>query len=167
MEKSLKSRPRKKTRKTPPRHETYIKSYPRDGKTHTFRSAVLAKKMCFFDKMFMIRVAMGAVKIRIYPEASPFRSDAYFECPGAQKNHFLNTRTFLKICFKNMFRNKFFFGTYDLEKSFPEKWGLGSPFWVGGQARKMTPVIYPLVFKNFLVTKIVAVGATEIIPKDF
>ena len=43
----------------------------------------------FFYKMFMIRVAMGAVKIRIDLEASPFRGDAYFEGPGAQKKHFL------------------------------------------------------------------------------
>ena len=81
-------------RKSRPRHEKYIQSCPRDGKTHIFRSAVLAKILCFFDKMFMIRVAMGAVKIRIDPEASPFRGDAYFEGPGAQKNHFLNNRTF-------------------------------------------------------------------------
>ena len=79
---------RKKTRKSRPRHEKYIKSCPRDGKTHIFRSAVLAKILCFFDKMFMIRVAMGAVKIRIGPEASVFRGDAYFDGPGAQKYHF-------------------------------------------------------------------------------
>ena len=82
------TRERKKTRKSRPRHDKYIQSCPRDGKTHIFRSAVLAKILCFFDKMFMIRVAMGAVKIRIDPEASPFRGDAYFEGPGAQKNTF-------------------------------------------------------------------------------
>ena len=89
-EKSLKSRPRKKkkTRKSRPRHEKYINSCPRDGKTCIFRSAVLANFLCFFDKMFMIRVAMGAVKIRIGPEASVFRGDAYFDGPGAQKYHF-------------------------------------------------------------------------------
>ena len=132
MEKSLKSRPRKKTRKTPPRHETYIKSYPRDGKTHIFRSAVLDKSLCFFDKMFMMRVAMGEVKIRIDPEASPFRGDAYFEGPGAQKKHFLNTWTFLNLFFKHIFRNKSFSGHIFLETSFPEKMGLGSPFWAWG-----------------------------------
>ena len=51
-------------------------------KTHIFRSAVLGKILCFFDKVFTIRVAMGAVKIRIDLEASPFRGDAYFEGPG-------------------------------------------------------------------------------------
>ena len=42
----------------------------------------------FFYKMFMIPVAVGAVKIRIGPEASVFRGDAYFDGPGAQKYHF-------------------------------------------------------------------------------
>ena len=62
--------------------EKNIKSRPGDGKTHIFRSAVLGKILCFFDKVFTIRVAMGAVKIRIDLEASPFRGDAYFEGPG-------------------------------------------------------------------------------------
>ena len=52
--------------------------------------------------MFMIRVAMGAVKIRIDLEASPFRGDAYFEGAGAQKIHFLNNRIFLNIFFKKI-----------------------------------------------------------------
>ena len=144
MQKSLKSK-----EKNAPEMNKSIQSRPRDGKTHIFRSAVLAKILCFFDKMFMIRVAMGAIKIRIDPEASPFRGDAYFEGPGAQKNHFLNNKTFLKIFFKHIFRKKSFSGHIFLEKSFPEKMGLGSPLWVGGQGREITPVIYPLVFKNF------------------
>ena len=56
-------------------------------KTHIFRSAVLGKFLFFFEQVFTIRVAMGAVEIRIAPEASPFRGDAYFEGLGAQKNH--------------------------------------------------------------------------------
>ena len=51
----------------------------------------------FFDKMFMIRVAMGDVNFKIVPEASVFRDDAYFDGPGAQKYHF---------------RRKMFFGKY-------------------------------------------------------
>ena len=84
----------------------------------------------------MIRVAMGAVKIRIDPEASPFRGDAYFEGPGAQKNLFLNNRTFLKVFFKNMFR-KNVFGTYIffLNKSFPEN-GVGVSLLGGGSGPK-------------------------------
>ena len=99
---------RKKTSKSRPRHDKYIQRCPRDGKTHIVRSAVRAKLLVFLTKMFMIRVAMGAVKIRIDPEASPFRGDAYVEGPGAQTNHFLNNRTFLKICFKNVVRKKRF-----------------------------------------------------------
>ena len=57
-------------------------------KTHIFRSAVLGKILSCFEQVFTIRVAMGAVEIRIAPEASPFRGDAYFEGLGAQKNHF-------------------------------------------------------------------------------
>ena len=50
MEKSLNSHPRKrKTRKTRPRHEKYIKCCLRDGKTHIFRSAVLAIFCVFLD----------------------------------------------------------------------------------------------------------------------
>ena len=85
----------------------------------------------------MIRVAMGAVKIRIDPEASPFRGDAYFEGPGAQKNHFLNNRTFLKIMFKHIFRKTSFSGHIFLEKSFPEKWGYGLPFGWGVRPEKL------------------------------
>ena len=74
---------------------------------HIFFVVPYSLKCCVFvDKMFMIRVAMGAVKIRIDPEASPFRGDAYFEGPGAQKNHFLNDMTFLEI-----FSEKIVFGT--------------------------------------------------------
>ena len=41
-----------------------------------------------FDILFMIRVAMGDVNFKIVPEASVFRDDAYFDGPGAQKDHF-------------------------------------------------------------------------------
>ena len=97
--------------------------------------------------MFMIRVAMGAVKIRIDPEASPFRGDAYFEGPGAQTNHFLNNMIFLNIFFKNSFRTNRFRDIFLLKNRF-RKNGVGVSLLGGGQARKMTPVIYPLVFKN-------------------
>ena len=65
-----------------------IQSRPRDGKTHVFRSDVHANILRFFDKVFMIRVAMGDVNFKIVPEASVFRDDAYFDGPGAQKDHF-------------------------------------------------------------------------------
>ena len=56
---------------------------------HIFvRSDVHAKILRFFDKMFMIRVAVGDVNFKIVPEASVFRGDAYFDGPGAQKDHF-------------------------------------------------------------------------------
>ena len=45
--------------------------------------------------------------------------------------------------------------------------GLGATLVLGGRARKITPLIYPLILKTFLVTKRVAVGATEIIPSYF
>ena len=61
-------------------------------KTHMFRSAVLGKCLNLFEQVFTIRVAMGAVEIRIAPEASPFRGDASCEGLGAQKNH----------CWKNL-----------------------------------------------------------------
>ena len=87
--------------------------------------------------------------------------------PGL-RNIIFEEKGFFGTYFSNIFSEKnHFSGHIFLEKSFPEKMGSGSPFLAGGQARKITPVIYPLVFKNFLVTKIVAVGATEIIPKDF
>ena len=67
---------------------TSIQSRPRDGKTHFFRSGVHAEILRFFDKVFMIRVAMGEVNFQIVPEASVFRGDADFEGPGAQKYRF-------------------------------------------------------------------------------
>ena len=65
-----------------------IQSHPKDGKTHIFRSGVHAKILSFFDKVFMIGVAMGDVNFKIVPEASVFRGDADFDGPGAQKYHF-------------------------------------------------------------------------------
>ena len=58
------------------------------GKYIFFRSDVHAKILRFFDKVFMIRVAMGAVNFKIVPEASVFRGDADVDGPGAQKYHF-------------------------------------------------------------------------------
>ena len=57
-------------------------------------SAVLGTFLSFFGQVFTIRVAMGAAEIRIAPEASPFRGDAYFEGLGAQKHHFWKNRIF-------------------------------------------------------------------------
>ena len=65
-----------------------IKSCPRDAKTYIFRSAAHTQKLSFFDKVFTIRVGMGDVNFKIVPEASVFRGDAYFDGPGAQKDHF-------------------------------------------------------------------------------
>ena len=48
----------------------------------------MLKFLRFFDKVFMIRVAMGDVNFQIVPEASVFRGDADFDGPGAQKGHF-------------------------------------------------------------------------------
>ena len=62
-----------------------VHSRPRDGKTHNFRSDVHAKILRCFDKIVMIRVAVGDVNFKIVPEASVFRGDADFEGPGAQK----------------------------------------------------------------------------------
>ena len=61
---------------------------PERWKNTYFRSDVHAKNLRFFDKVFMIRVAMGDVNFKIVPEASVFRGDAYFDGPGAQKYHF-------------------------------------------------------------------------------
>ena len=83
MQKLLKSK-----EKIAPEMDKSIQSRPRDGKTHVFRSDVHAKILRFFDKMSMIRVAMGDVIFKIVPEASVFRGDADFEGPGAQKYHF-------------------------------------------------------------------------------
>ena len=62
-------------------------NYRKLKKTHIFRSPVHANKLCCFEKVVTIRVAMGSVKFRIAPEASVFRDDAYFDGPGAQKYH--------------------------------------------------------------------------------
>ena len=74
--------------KIAPEMNKSIQSRPRDGKTHICRSDVHANILRFFDKIFMIRVAMGDVNFKIVPEASVFRGDAYFDGPGAQKYHF-------------------------------------------------------------------------------
>ena len=129
-----------------------IQSRPRDWKTHFFRSDVHAKILIFFEKK-MIRVAMGDVNFKIVPEASVFRGDAYFDGPGAQKYHFWRKRPFWKIIFKNIFsKNIFrdiFFSKKKTRNIFFGKIGLGATLVLGGRARKITPLIYPLIFKNF------------------
>ena len=50
---------------------------------HIFRSEVHAKILRFFDKISMIRVAMGDVNFKIVPEASVFRGGVDFEGPRA------------------------------------------------------------------------------------
>ena len=102
--------------------------------------------------MFMIRVAMGDVNFKIVPEASVFRGDAYFDGPGAQKYHFWRKRPFWKIFFKNIFSKHIFRDIFFQKNAsnnlFPEN-GVGGNFGFGGRARKITPLIYPLIFKNF------------------
>ena len=149
----------------------YIKSCPRDGKTHIFRSDVHAKILRFFDQIFMIRVAMGAVNLKIVPEASVFRGDAYYDGPGAQKYHFWRKRPFWKIFFRKIFsKNSFrdiFFQKKNGKTTFPGKRGWGLPFRQGVRPEKLLPLFTPWFLKTVLVTKRVAVGATEIIPNDF
>ena len=69
--------------------------------------------------------------------------------PGP-RNIIVEEKGFFGTYFSNIFfKKKSFSGHMFLEKSFSEKMGLGSPFLAGGQARKITPVIYPVIFKNF------------------
>ena len=84
---------------------------PRRWKKHMFfRSAVLGICLSFFKQVFTIRVAMGAVEIRIAPEASPFRGDAYFEGLGAQKIIFVRIG-FFEHMLQKYFPGNFVFGT--------------------------------------------------------
>ena len=103
--------------------------------------------------MFMIRVAMGDVNFKIVPEASVFRGDADFDGPGAQKYHFWRKRRFWKTLFEHIFSKKYFrdifFRTKMSTNIFPEN-GVGGNFGFGGRARKITPLIYPLIFEHFL-----------------
>ena len=78
----------KSKEKIAPEMNKSIQSRPRDGKTHIFRSDVHAKILRFFDKICMIRVAVGDVNFKIVPQASVFRGDADFDGPGAQKDNF-------------------------------------------------------------------------------
>ena len=59
---------------------------------------------------------------------------------------------FWKIIFNNIFRNRFFFGNILTDKIVSGQicsWPGAVSFLLGGRARKITPVIYPLIFKNF------------------
>ena len=101
-----------------PKMNKSIQSRPRDAKTHIFRSGVHAKILNIFDKMSMVRVAMGDVIFKIVPEASVFRDDAYFDGPGAQKYHFRRKMFFWKICFKIIFRKIFFWARFSPTRFF-------------------------------------------------
>ena len=128
----------RKHRKSRPGDEKTITSYPGEGKTLIFHSALLVKKWCFFKKAFTIRGAMGDVNFKIVPEASAFRGDAGFEGPWAQKYHFEETYVFGKW-FSNIFSEKYSFGPYafkqNVKKYFPRKWRhsnwMMTPTWWG------------------------------------
>ena len=81
-------------------------------KTHLFRSAVLGIFVELFRTSFYDSGRHGGCEIRIAPEASPFRGDAYFEGLGAQTKHFWKNLIFLNMYFKHIFLNMLFFGTY-------------------------------------------------------
>ena len=94
---------------------------------------------------------MGDVNLKIVPEASVFRGDADFEGPGAQKYHFWRFLRFWNMMFKHM--SRFFFSGNVFSKQmskndFPENGGWGQ-LWFWCRARKITPLIYPLILKNF------------------
>ena len=118
--------------------------------------------------MFMIRVAMGDVNLKIVPEASVFRGDADFDGPGAQKYHFWRKRPFRKIFFKHISRKIFFsghiFSTKKLSTHFSRKMGLGATLVLGVGPGKLLPWFTPWFLKTFLVTKIVAVRAFSLFP---
>ena len=122
---------------------TSIQSRPRDGKTH-FRSDVHAKILRFFDKVFMIRVAMGDVFWR-----HQFFETMLILTVLGLRNIIFEEKGFFGTYVQKYVPKKSFSGHIFLEKIVSGKMGLGSPFLAGGQARKITPVIYPLIFKNF------------------
>ena len=100
----------------------------------------------------MIRVAMGDVIFKIVPEASVFRGDADFDGPGLRNIMFEEKGLFGKY-FSNIFSRKIFFSSHMFSNKMPKKLfpenGVGGNFGFGGRARKITPLIYPLIFENF------------------
>ena len=122
-----------------------IQSRPRDGKTHIFRSDAHTKILIFFDIFCLIRVAMGDVNFKMVPEASVFRDDAYFDGPGAQKDHFRRKSFFGKYVAK-LCSEKYFSG-HILFKKTPNiifgKSGLGATLVLGVGPGKLLPLFTP------------------------
>ena len=64
----------------------------------------------------------------------------------------MKKKAVLENIFSNIFSGKYFLGHIFSKKMsknpFPEN-GVGGNFGFGGRARKITPLVYPLIFKNF------------------
>ena len=77
---------------------------------------------------FMIGVAVGAVKFRIAPEASPFRDDVDFDGPGAREKTTFRKIWFLKNIGRKILSEHIFSGTFFPKRKFEimfRKNGLG------------------------------------------
>ena len=109
---------------------------------------------------------MGAVNWRIAPEASPFRDDVDFDGPGAWEKTTFRKMLFFENMARKYFPKNIFSGHTFQKKSsdvFFKKMGRGGNFGFGGRAGKNSPLISRLILNTFLVMKIVAVGAIEIL----
>ena len=128
----------------------YIKSCPTDGNTHIFRSAVLAQILCFLTKCSWFQSPWELGELELVRRHQFFEAMLIMTVPGL-RNIIFEEKCFFGKYFSKLFSEKIF-SKIIFQKTCPKyffwKNRVGGNFGFGGRARKITPVIYPLIFKN-------------------
>ena len=142
----------RKQGKSRPGDEKTIKSYPGEGKALIFHSALLVKKWYFSKKILRFGAPWEMWILKLFRRHQFFEAMLILTVPGL-RNIIFEEKGFFGKYFSKILSRTIFFGTYFFKKNvkttFPEN-GVGGNFGFGGRARKITPLIYPLIFKNLL-----------------
>ena len=132
-----------------------------------FRSAGVAQMLMRFEKLVHDWGRRGSCELENCSGGITFSRRCWFWWSRSLgKNNFPENKVFEKYWSKNIVRT-YFFGTYfskgKVQNYFFEKMGWGSTLVVGVGPEKIAPWFHPSFWNTFVVMKIVAVGAIEIL----
>ena len=141
----------RKQGKSRPGDEKTIKSYPGEGKTLIFHSALLVKKNVFRKSVYDSG-RHGRCEFLNCSGGISFSRRCWFWRSRGSEISFLKKKAFWENMFQKYFPKNIFLGKIFPDKILPGQifsWPGAVSFILGGRAWKITPVIYPLIFENF------------------